>query len=81
MNDRSIHDHINELVETEKSLRQQLAAGEITAQEEHERLRSVETELDRLWDLLRQRDARREFPDAAPQPEERSASTVENYLD
>ncbi|NNG38852.1 DUF2630 family protein [Flexivirga sp. ID2601S] len=81
MNDRSIHDHINDLVATEKSLRQQLADGKISAPEEQERLRSVEAELDRLWDLLRQRDAKREFPDAAPQPEERSASTVENYLD
>jgi len=42
-------------------------------------LRAVEVELDRCWDLLRQRRAREEFgldPDVA---EARSADTVENY--
>ncbi len=46
---------------------------------QHARLNELKTEIDRLWDLLRQRRARRHAglnPDAA---EERDAETVENY--
>jgi hypothetical protein len=79
MDDKQIISHIDELVETEHNLRQQLAAGELTAPQEHERLKSIEAELDQCWDLLRQRRARREFgenPDAAvPRP----VSEVEGY--
>ena len=80
MDDKQIIAHIDELIETEHQLRRQLAAGELKAPEERERLRSVETELDQYWDLLRQRRARREFgenpDDAAPRP----VSEVEGYL-
>ena len=47
---------------------------------DRERLRSVEVELDRCWDLLRQRRA---FRDAGTDPEQaqaRYAGTVERYL-
>jgi Protein of unknown function (DUF2630) len=46
---------------------------------QHTRLSELKVEIDRLWDLLRQRRARRHAglnPDAA---EERPASIVENY--
>ena len=79
MADNDIHAHISELIASERDLRAQLGRGEITADDEHDRLRAVEVELDRLWDLLRQRDAKREFgadPDAAA---ERTADTVEHY--
>jgi hypothetical protein len=79
MNDKQIMANIGELIETEHRLRQQLVAGELSAPEEHEQLRSVEESLDQCWDLLRQRRARREFgedPDAAVA---RSASEVEGY--
>ncbi len=77
--DRTIRDHISELVEEERDLRRKLGRHEINADEEHARLREIETELDQMWDLLRQRDARREFgedPDAA---EVRSERIVEDY--
>ncbi len=74
-----IHSHINELIATEKSLRKQLAAGEITVTEEHQRLRQVEQELDQLWDLLRQRHAQREFGQDPAKAAERSVTTVEDY--
>ncbi len=78
--DLDIRHHISELVRTERSLREQLATGEISTDEEHERLRRVETELDQCWDLLRQRQALRDSggnPDtAAARPE----GTVEGYL-
>jgi hypothetical protein len=51
---------IRDLVAEEKTLREQLQHGGITATEEHERLRRVEIELDQCWDLLRQRRALRE---------------------
>jgi Protein of unknown function (DUF2630) len=79
MDDKQIMANIDELIETEHRLRQQLAAGELSAPAEHERLRSVEESLDQCWDLLRQRRARRDFgenPDAAvPRP----VSEVEGY--
>ncbi|MGH3200042.1 MAG: DUF2630 family protein, partial [Streptosporangiaceae bacterium] len=49
MDDKQIIAHIDELVETEHKLRQRLAAGELTAPEERERLRSIEAELDQYW--------------------------------
>ncbi len=78
--DTDIQQHISALVEEEHSLRDRLARGEITADEEHARLRAVEVELDRLWDLLRQRRAKREYGADAGAAQERSARTVEGYL-
>jgi len=76
-----IRSTISDLVAQERDLREQLAAGRISGDQEHARLRELEVELDRCWDLLRQRDAAREFgtdPDAASV---RDPGTVENYLD
>jgi hypothetical protein len=75
MSDKSILDHISELVEEEHRLRG--SADDPDAK--HARLKQVTEELDQCWDLLRQRRARREFgqdPDAA-QP--RDVRTVEGY--
>ncbi|MBP2702667.1 DUF2630 family protein [Microbispora sp. RL4-1S] len=80
MRDTEILGQIHDLVEEEHTLRRRLAAGEVTTDEEHGRIRYLEESLDRCWDLLRQRRARRdngEDPDfAAPRP----ADEVENYL-
>lgn len=78
--DRDIHTHISELVAQEKELRKRLAAGEITADDEQTRLRDVATELDRYWDLLRQRDAQREFSGNPDDAAMRDPETVEKYL-
>jgi hypothetical protein len=78
--DGDIRQHITALVETERSLRAQLSAGEITAAEEHERLRRVETELDQCWDLLRQRDALRSAGNDPAKAVPRSEGVVEHYL-
>ncbi len=75
MDDKTILEHINDLVEEEQRLRNDPARPEEHAQ----RLAHVAEQLDQCWDLLRQRRARREFdqdPDAA---KERSPGTVENY--
>jgi len=79
MDDREIMAHINELIETERKLRQQLAAGELSTQEERERLRSAEVALDQCWDLLRQRRARREFGENPDEAVPRPVSEVEGY--
>jgi predicted nuclease with TOPRIM domain len=76
----SVHQHINDLVAEEHTLRERLANGEITADEEHARLKVLETELDRLWDLLRQRQARSEFGQDPSEAAPRSDATVEGYL-
>jgi predicted nuclease with TOPRIM domain len=78
--DVDIRQHITELVSTEHTLREQLAAGEISSDEEHERLRRVETELDQCWDLLRQRQALRDSGDDPARATARSEGTVEGYL-
>ncbi|MGW5259777.1 DUF2630 family protein [Microbispora sp. NPDC004025] len=79
MKDNDILKQISELVDEEHSLRERLVAGELTSEEEHDRISSLEEQLDRCWDLLRQRRARRdagEDPDyASPRP----VNEVENY--
>ena len=78
--DEGIHAHINELVAEEKSLRERLAKGEITRDEERTRLAKPEVELDQAWDLLRQRSAKRQYGDEPDDATERSADVVEKYL-
>ena len=72
--DRTILDHINELVDEEKRLRAAAPAEEAAS-----RLRHVEEQLDQCWDLLRQRRALREFGGDADQAAPRDPQTVENY--
>jgi len=78
--DLDIRHHISELVDTEHSLREKLSAGEISSDEEHERLRRVEIELDQCWDLLRQRQALREYGGDPGAAQARPEGTVEGYL-
>jgi hypothetical protein len=69
-----IHHQITELVHTERDLREQLQAGTISADEEHQKLREVEEALDQCWDLLRQRDALRS---AGKNPDDATVRPVE----
>jgi predicted nuclease with TOPRIM domain len=78
-NDIDIQQHIQGLIDEEHGLRSRLSAGEISVQEENERLRTVEVELDQCWDLLRQRRARREFGDNPDEAQVRDPRTVEGY--
>jgi hypothetical protein len=72
--------HINDLVAEEKALRAKLQQGDISASEEHERLRRVEIELDQCWDLLRQRRALRETGGDPGAATVRPPGEVEGYL-
>jgi hypothetical protein len=80
MSDASILDQIHVLVDQEHRLREQLGQGVIEESEENRRLHEIEIQLDRCWDLLRQRKARREAGQNPDTAEPRSAGTVEDYL-
>jgi hypothetical protein len=73
--DRNVLGHIEELVTEEKKL---YAQGEMS-DAERERLAKINVELDRCWDLLRQRRALREYGRDPDQAEVRPAKVVENY--
>jgi hypothetical protein len=79
MDDKEILSHIDDLIRTEHDLRSKLAAGELSSQDERNRLSAAEEALDQCWDLLRQRRARREFGQDPEEAEVRSASQVEGY--
>jgi uncharacterized protein YajQ (UPF0234 family) len=79
MDDREIMSRISELITTEHDLRGQLARGELSSEQERERLRSAEEALDQCWDLLRQRRAKREFGESAEGATVRPVSEVEGY--
>jgi len=79
MDDKRIMATIGDLIDTEHKLRQQLASGELSSAEEHERLRSAEEALDQCWDLLRQRRARRDFGEDPDEAAARPVSEVEGY--
>jgi hypothetical protein len=79
MRDDEILTRISALVDEEHELRGRLTAGDVTTDEEHARIKELETALDQCWDLLRQRRARRsagEDPDGAAV---RPPGEVENY--
>lgn len=78
MDDRDVVAHITELADEEHRL-EQSHAGEGLSEADTARLRDIEVELDRCWDLLRQRRARREFGDNPDDAEVRSPGTVEGY--
>jgi hypothetical protein len=77
--DSALYAQIGDLVKEERELRRRLTAGEITRDEEHARLAQVESALDQCWDLLRQRDARREFHENPDDAEVRPERVVESY--
>jgi hypothetical protein len=83
MSDESIAARIEGLVTEEHELRarEQADSPDPAALEaDRERLRTVELELDRCWDLLRQRRAYRDAGADPDQAEARDAETVERYL-
>ncbi|GAC1423350.1 MAG: DUF2630 family protein [Candidatus Velthaea sp.] len=77
MNDQHVHESIEKLVAEEHGL---FERGGAMTPEDRARLSEVNVQLDRLWDLMRQRRAREEFDQNPDDVGERSASTVEKYL-
>jgi hypothetical protein len=79
MDDKDIMARISDLIDTEHQLRTQHARGELSTEQERERLRSAEEALDQCWDLLRQRRARRQYGENPEGAEARPVSEVEGY--
>jgi hypothetical protein len=75
MADDDLHQQITALVHEEHEL-----SSESTAPERQARRKAIEEQLDQLWDLLRQRDARRTAGADPAGAEERPAEEVESYL-
>lgn len=78
--ERSILNHIDELVAEERQLRSRHRGGEGLTDAERERMAELEVQLDQAWDLLRQRRARSEFGDDPDGANERPAGEVETYM-
>ncbi|MFI9838015.1 DUF2630 family protein [Nonomuraea sp. NPDC051941] len=79
MRDDEILTKISALVDEEHELRNRLSTGEVTTDEEHERIQQLENALDQCWDLLRQRRARRSAGEDPDNAAARPANEVENY--
>jgi hypothetical protein len=79
MDDHEIIRRISDLAEEEQRL-EEAHVGDRLTNDERQKLRSIEVTLDQLWDMLRQRRAKRDAggdpDDANPRPE----GTVEGYL-
>lgn len=83
MSDADIAARIEQLVAEEHKLRgaEEADSNDTDRLEtDQERLRALEVELDRCWDLLRQRRALRDAGANPDDAEVRSADTVERYL-
>jgi hypothetical protein len=78
MDDSNVQAHIEALVAEEHKLLESAAGGGVN-QDQHARLEQVRVELDRYWDLLRQRRAREEFGLDPDFVELRDDATVENF--
>jgi Protein of unknown function (DUF2630) len=78
MDDADVQAHIEQLVAEEHRLLNRTGEQGLSA-DDHRRLAEVRVELDRYWDLLRQRRAREEFGDDPDAASLRDADTVEGY--
>ncbi|MGX5653582.1 DUF2630 family protein [Geodermatophilus nigrescens] len=76
MDDTEIRSRIEALVEEEHRLRDSAEHTE----EQRARLRAIEEERDQLWDLVRQRDAKRQYDEDPDTAQVRPRSEVEGYL-
>ena len=82
MSDESIAARIESLVAEEHKLRgseERDAADPSQLGDDQRRLEQVQIELDRCWDLLRQRRALRDAGEDPDQAKVRDADTVERY--
>jgi Protein of unknown function (DUF2630) len=79
MIDGDIFGQINDLSDEEEQLWQHAGDGHGLTAEEHERLEAIKIQLDRCYDLLHQREARRAAGLDPREAEARPADTVERY--
>jgi hypothetical protein len=76
MSDQDIHQQIDELVAEEHQLRN----GDALTEAERARLHDLEVRLDRAWDLLRRREAKRDAGENPDEAKSAPADQVEGYL-
>jgi hypothetical protein len=79
MDDSEIRHRITALIEAEHELRAKVASGEISSAQERAELKATEEALDQCWDLLRQRQARRQYGQNPDDAAVRPVSEVEGY--
>jgi hypothetical protein len=79
MDDKEILAQINKLAEEEQRL-EEAHVGDGLSDEEHARLHAIEVTLDQLWDVLRQRRAKRNAGRDPEDAQARPAGVVEGYL-
>ena len=77
MDDKDIRSRIAELVEEEHRLRESSAGHD---EEQRARVAQLEQDLDQLWDLLRQRAAKRQYGEDPDEASARPEPQVESYL-
>ena len=77
VDDQQILSRVHELVAEEHRLRE---GGAGLGDDDRERLRQLERDLDQCWDVLRQRRARREFGENPDDAAVRPSGEVEGYL-
>jgi hypothetical protein len=78
MNDDELHRQIDDLVAEEHRL-ERAHVGQPLSESEQQRMEQLGVQLDRYWDLLRQRDARRRAGLDPDDAQERSGDVVEGY--
>jgi hypothetical protein len=79
MDDRELIENIDRLVAEEHRLEQAHVGAAGLSEQEAQRLRSLEVQLDQCWDLLRQRRARRHAGLDPDEAHARDADVVERY--
>jgi hypothetical protein len=77
--DEQIKDQIDALEQERLALFEREGEHDPTQAQDVARLEEIRVELDRLWDLLRQRNALREAGRDPEEASERSAEVVERY--
>jgi Protein of unknown function (DUF2630) len=80
MDNRKILDEIKRIVDREHQLRAEMEQGQIDPEIERRELDRLDVALDQCWDLLRQRQARRQASQDEDDASIRPASQVKNYL-
>lgn len=80
VDERDVLGRIHELVDAEHTLRVRFSRGELSSDEEHAQLASLEQQLDQCWDLLRQRRARAAAGQDPDDARIRPVDEVEGYL-
>jgi len=78
MDDKALHEHISKLVAEERDLEEGHIGVRATPEQEA-RLQEIQVALDQYWDLLRQRQARREFGQDPSITGRRPPEVVEGY--